>query len=57
VGEIISQDVYFDNLNVAILAGNIIEENHYYTYGLKIAAISSKKLGDSYEGSVPKRNY
>ena len=57
MGEIISQDVYFDNLNVAILAGNIIEENHYYTYGLKIAAISSKKLGDSYEGSVPKRNY
>ena len=36
--------------------GNIIEENHYYSYGLKIAAISSKKLGDTYEGTL-KNNY
>ena len=33
-------------------AGNIIEENHYYAYGLKIAAISSKKLGDVAEGKL-----
>ena len=46
------QDVYFDNLNVSIAAGNIIEEDHYYAYGLKIAAISSKKLGDGYEGTL-----
>ena len=46
------EDVYFDNLNVAIASGNIIEENHYYAYGLKISAISSKKLGDSYEGNL-----
>jgi RHS repeat-associated protein len=46
------QDVYFDNLNVAIATGNIIEENHYYAYGLKIATISSKKLGDNYEGTL-----
>lgn len=50
------QDVYFDNLQVGIVAGNIIEENHYYAYGLKIAGISSKKLGDSYEGQL-KNNY
>ena len=47
-----NQDVYFDNLNVNITAGNIIEENHYYAYGLRIAGISSKKLGDSFEGTL-----
>ena len=38
------------------MQGNIAEENHYYSYGLKIAGLSSKKLGDSYEGSL-KNNY
>jgi RHS repeat-associated protein len=46
------QDVYFDNLVVNMVAGNIIEENHYYAFGLKIAAISSKKLGDVNEGKL-----
>ncbi len=46
------QDVYFDNLVVNMVAGNIIEENHYYAFGLKIAAISSKKLGDANEGKL-----
>jgi len=50
------QSVYFDNLAVGITAGNIIEENHYYAYGLKIAGISSKKLGDVGEGNL-KNNY
>lgn len=45
-------DVFFDNLKVQVVTGNIIEENHYYSYGLKIAAISSKKLGDTYEGTL-----
>jgi RHS repeat-associated protein len=49
-------DVFFDNLKVQVITGNIIEENHYYAYGLKIAGLSSKKLGDSYEGSL-KNNY
>ncbi len=44
--------VYFDNLLVGIVQGNIAEENHYYAYGLKIATLSSKKLGDIYEGSL-----
>jgi RHS repeat-associated protein len=49
-------DVFFDNLKVQVVTGNIIEENHYYAYGLKIAAISSKKLPDTYEGVI-KNNY
>ena len=49
-------DVFFDNLKVQVVTGNIIEENHYYAYGLKNASISSKKLGDTYEGTL-KNNY
>ena len=41
---------------INITTGNIIEENHYYAYGLKIAAISSKKLGDNNEGNL-QNNY
>jgi len=51
-----NNDVYFDDLLVGLITGNIIEENHYYAYGLKIAGLSSKKLGDSYEGQL-KNNY
>lgn len=50
------QDVYFDDLKVKIDAGNIIEENHYYAYGLKIAAISSKKIPDTYDGQIKNNN-
>lgn len=46
------QDVYFDYLQVGIARSNIIEENHYYAYGLKIAAISSTKGGDVNEGML-----
>ena len=46
------QDVFFDNLNINVTTGNIIEENHYYAYGLKIAGISSVKLPDAAEGSI-----
>jgi len=51
-----NNDVYFDNLQAGITQGNIAEENHYYAYGLKISTLSSKKLGDVYEGSL-KNNY
>jgi RHS repeat-associated protein len=44
--------VYFDNLQVTNNHARIIEENHYYAYGLKIAAISSKKLPDAAEGHI-----
>jgi hypothetical protein len=41
------EPVYFDNLRVGHTRGRIIEENHYYSYGLKIAAISSQKRAHS----------
>jgi RHS repeat-associated protein len=47
-----NNDVYFDDMVVGITAGNIIEENHYYAFGLKIATLSSRKLNDSYEGTM-----
>jgi RHS repeat-associated protein len=48
--------VYWDNFQVGITQGNIAEENHYYAYGLRIATLSSKKLGDVYEGKL-QNNY
>ena len=36
------EHVYFDNLKVQLRHKHIIEENHYYAYGLKIAGISSR---------------
>jgi RHS repeat-associated protein len=38
-------NVFFDDLQVRQDNGRILEENHYYAYGLKIAALSSKAMG------------
>src|SRR6266487_1491228 len=51
-----NEHVYFDNFNVGLNRGRIIEEDHYYAYGLKIAAISSQKLGDPNEGFLDNKN-
>jgi len=51
-----TNDVYFDNFQAGIVQGNIAEENHYYSYGLRISTLSSKKLSDGYEGNL-KNNY
>lgn len=48
--------VYFDDLQVSNNHGRIIEENHYYAYGLRIAGISSRKVQDVNEGLV-QNNY
>ncbi|TAD87615.1 MAG: hypothetical protein EAY75_06030, partial [Bacteroidetes bacterium] len=40
-----NENVFFDNLQVRHDRGRIIEENHFYAYGLKIAALSSKAFG------------
>lgn len=44
--------VYFDNMQVTHVRKHIIEENHYYAYGLRIAGISSKKLPVPEEGHI-----
>ncbi|GGA83098.1 hypothetical protein GCM10011511_02650 [Puia dinghuensis] len=40
-----NQDVYFDNLSVSQVHGNIEEENHYYAYGEKIGGLSTTAFG------------
>ncbi len=51
-----NEPVYFDNFHVGLNRGRIIEEDHYYAYGLKIAGISSQKLGDVNEGYLDNKN-
>ncbi|CAL1519020.1 DUF6443 domain-containing protein [Chitinophaga sp. MM2321] len=51
------QDVYFDNVTVMNVSGTLLEETHYYPFGLTMSGISSNALkGSNYSENRIKYN-